>query len=421
MRVLLINPLMGENNLPLGLGYISAVLDENNMENKILNLSDTRASINLLNVILQKFEPQIVGISMLTFSSVDALKIAELVKNFNQNIIIIVGGVHATFLPFQMLENSFIDIVVLHEGEITFLEIINKLENNDDLSKVKGIVYRDDNNKIITTQKKKYIENLDVLPFPKWNNIYPRFNSRYYNKIPIQTSRGCNYNCIFCSTTKMSGDKLRLRSIKNVVDELEYQKHKLKLNSFNFVDDTFTAFPKRTLELCDEIIRRKLDINWGCLTRVDKLSMPILKKMRESGCDTVCIGIESGMQTTLNKINKKITITQIKEAVNNIKKSEIRVKGSFIIGYPWDTKETVNKTINFISKLDLNIVSVCVLTPFPGTDLYKNLKEYGVKIIDANFKNFNGYQVVIETENLNEQDLIDLFLDAINVVCKPFT
>ncbi len=420
MKVLLVNSPLGESILPLGLGYISAVLDKNNIKNKILNLSDTRASINLLNQILQKFEPEIVGISALTISSFDALKIAEVVKKFDPNIKTIVGGVHATFQPFQMLDNSFIDIVVLHEGEFTLLELINKLNSNDDLSCIEGIVYRDANDKIIATQKRPFIENLDSIPFPEWNNMLPRFSYRYYKEIPIQTSRGCNYNCIFCSATKMAGGKLRLRSIQNVADELEYQKQKLKLDSFSFVDDTFTAFPERALDLCNEIIKRKLDISWRCLTRADKLSMPLLKKMRTSGCDIICIGIESGEQEILNRINKKITIRQIREAVENIKKSEIEVKGSFIIGYPWDTKETINKTIDFISKLNLDIVSVCLLTPFPGTDLHENLIEYGIKIVDDNFNNFSCYQAVIETENLKEQDLIDLFLDAINLVCKPY-
>lgn len=420
MKVLLINSPLGESVLPLGLGYISAVLDKNNIKNKILNLSDTRASINLLNQTLQKFEPEIVGISALTISSFDALMIAEVVKKFDRSIKTIVGGVHATFQPFQMLGNSFIDIVVLHEGEFTLLELINKLNSNDDLSSIKGIVYRDANGKMITTQKRPFIENLDSIPFPEWNNMLPRFSKRYCKEIPIQTSRGCNYDCIYCSATKMAGGKLRLRSIQNVVDELEYQKQKLKLNSFSFVDDTFTAFPQRALDLCDEIIRRKLDISWRCLTRVDNLSLPLLKKMHKSGCDIICIGIESGEQEILNKINKKITIQQINEAVANIKKSDIKVKGSFIIGYPWDTKETVNKTINFISNLNLDIVSVCLLTPFPGTDLHENLIKYRLKIVDDNFKNFSGYQAVIETENLNKQDLIDLFLDAINSVCKPF-
>ena len=420
MKVLLINPPLGEKSLPLGLGYISAVLDKNNIKNKILNLSDTRTSINLLNpILLQKFEPEIVGISTLTVSSIDALKIAEMVKKFNQNIITIVGGTHATFQPFQMLENSFIDIVVLHEGEFTLLELINKLNSNDNLSSVRGIVYRDANDKIITTPKRHFIENLDILPFPKWNDMHPRFSNRYYNEIPIQTSRGCNYNCIYCSTTKMFGSKLRLRSIQNVADELEYQKQKLKLDSFNFVDDTFTAFPKRVFNLCDEVIRRKLDISWGCLTRVDMLSISLLKKMHKSGCEIVCVGIESGVQDILNKINKKITIQQIKEAVNDIKKSRIKAKGSFIIGYPWDTKETVTRTIDFVSRLNLDIVSINILTPFPGTDLYENLTNYGITIIDNRFKNFNGYQVVIETGNLNRQNLMDLFLDAINIVCKP--
>jgi radical SAM superfamily enzyme YgiQ (UPF0313 family) len=360
---------------PLGLAYIAAVLEKAGHDVKIFDCQFLDQYDLFFNS-LRKEKPDIVGVSVFTASVNSTFDLINRVKKILPRTKIIVGGPHAGAAPEHCLKNRCIDIVVIGEGEVTILGICS----GKPLGKIEGIVYRS-GGKIKYNRLRKPIENLDSLPFPD-RDLLPSIY-RYRTEIEklarepytsMFTSRGCPYRCIYCSKT-VFGRSFRARSAKNVVDEMEFLINKYKVKHIHIYDDTFNNDPKRVFDICNEIIKRGLDVTWDCESRVNTMSRELLKKMAEAGCTSVGYGVESADQNILNTLQKDVDLKKVKDAVRWAREAGIRTRCYFIIGSPGETKDTVRKTIDFAKEANPDFALYSILTPFPGTQLFDWLRE----------------------------------------------
>jgi len=281
------------------------------------------------------------------------------------------------------MENyDYVDIIALGEGEIIMYELVLALMKKKPLKLVKGITYRK-NGKIILNKPRPLIENLDVLPFPCYDDIdlnqyresLMGTNERMLN---VMTSRGCPFKCQYCST-RVFWKKWRGRSAKNVVDEIQWIVKTYGISHFYLNDDTFSLDNNRVIDICKEIINRKLDIKWFCETRVDLVSQEMFNWMKKAGCYYVSFGVESGSPKILKNINKKFTPEQALDAIDMARKAGLMVKTFFMIGNVGETWKTIEETKRFISKAKPDFITLSKYTfIFPATDLYELAKERGI-------------------------------------------
>ena len=384
MRVCLVNPNYREVEfnpayLPLGLAYIAAVLRESGrhkvrvIDAYALNLSDKEIEKRLI-----EFNPDIVAAGAATETLKSNLKLGRIAKK--NNMLFVIGGPHPSILPLETLAFDEIDIVVIGEGEYTLLELADTIENKKDLKKVKGIVFKQKDKKgklkLIQTPLRPQIENLDALPFPArdlfpWK-LYPYYTStvRRLPAMHMMSSRGCAFKCTFCGSQSL-WKCARSRSPKNIVDEMEHLIKNYGTKEIYLFDDTFNLDLKRCEDICDEILRRKINISIRVHARVAPMTMHLLKKMKKAGIWMIYYGVESGNQEVLNDIKKGITLDQVRNAFKMTKEAGIQTFGFFMIGLPKDTRKTIQDTLNFALEIDPEIVTFTVLVPYPGTEAYE--------------------------------------------------
>lgn len=394
---------------PLGLAYLAAVVRDHGHDVSILD-SQLQSEESILHSVTHA---DVVGITCMSFNFPRAVKLAEQIKTVTPDIPIVMGGPHVTFRDTDVLHNRAIDIVVRHEGEHTIIEVLRALERSD-LADVRGITYRE-NSTIKRNAERPFIKNLDVLPFPARDLLKTEEYYKGRGMPRIISGRGCPYTCIFCAASSMWGHTVRLRSPENVVDELEHIIETYKVEVFGFDDDTFTIVPDHTIGICEEIIKRGLDIKWGCNVRVDTLNEDTIKTMKKAGCYSIFVGVESGNQKTLDLMNKKITLSQIQKAVELAKKHSLKVILTGILGFPNETYKDVQKTIDFMVSLGGDRYLLNFLMIYPGTELEKSQKELGLNPVDDLWEKVEKtpFQIpVVETEHLNIGDLSRLYVQA---------
>jgi anaerobic magnesium-protoporphyrin IX monomethyl ester cyclase len=277
------------------------------------------------------------------------------------------------------------DIVAVGEGEQTMTELVQCVANGEPLSGVNGLVYREGDH-LVHTPQRAFTVDLDSLPFPTRsrfdNDAYKKYynNNFHYTTTSMITSRGCPFNCDFCSRPIFGAD-MRTRSVCNIVDEVA-EIAALGYDRVWFADDCFTLNNKHLGAVCDELARRHLDVGWECLSRVDTMNAEVAASMKRSGCTRVFFGIESGNDSVLGIMNKRINTEQAKSAVTAAKSAGLNVGAFFIVGYPGESDKTVLDTIRFASKLPLDYLSFTLPYPIPGTPLYERVKGDGISIDD---------------------------------------
>lgn len=392
----------------LGIGYMSAVLEQNNIDVDVLDASALELTYDEIGEEILKRNPDIVSISALTPTIGVALDSADKIKQVKPNTIIVLGGYHPTFEFQSVLEEESVDVVVRGEGEYTLLELVQTIENNGDLKKVQGLAFHDKtDNSLVVTPDRPIIENLDELPFPAFH-LFPMEKYRILNittnVATIITTRGCPMQCSFCSSAALHGHKLRRRSVENVVDEVEMRLKEQNIDTIAFMDDTFTLNKRFVREYCSEIKRRGLKFWWGCTSRVDTLDEELLQTMKDAGCITIFMGVESADQQMLEKMNKNITVTKTENAFKLARKVGIRTIASCVIGMPEDTHKSINQTIDFVKKLNPNYALFSLATPYPGTRFYnETFKKNLIKIKD--WSKFTLIDPVLETIDCSGQEL----------------
>jgi radical SAM superfamily enzyme YgiQ (UPF0313 family) len=397
---------------PLGLGYLAAVLEKNQYEVDVIDCQALKLTHKEFKNEISKRQPSIVGMTSTTRTYKSALQIAKIAKEVHPNCLTVFGGPHVTFWDENALQECpSLDIVVRKEGEYTLLELVQRLEASKSHHDVLGTTCRKDG-KIIKNPDRPYIENLDELPFPA-RHLWPlerlrKIEDMFY----LAMSRGCVYWCEFCAAVRMFGRRYRMRSPKNVVDELEFLYKTYGATVFTFCDDAFTVDQARTKELCEEIRKRKLKIKWNCGTRVDMITKDLLFKMREAGCVSVWFGVESGSQQVLDNMKKGISTAQTRRALNWARELRLKPVPNVLLGFPGETKETAWKTIKFAEKISPDDVAYYnIATPLPGTPMFDLVKKNGwLRITD--FDKYDCATPIFETPTLSMKELKEIYEQA---------
>lgn len=413
MRVLLINPpagfsygILGISRPPLGLAYIAAILPKR-YDVRIIDL-------NVERIDYKKFpyqEYDVVGISVDTARAPSAYRIAQAAKE--KGATVVVGGPHVSFLDEEALGTGYIDYVVRNEGELAFLSLVEYLSGNAPFESVGGVSHLD-GKKVIRTNDLPYIKDLDSLAFPARHLLPMKKYKEKMNGRPmttLTTSRGCPFNCEFCSASQFSGVKWRARSVENVIEEVELLYKKYGYRAISFVDDNFTLNPDRAVGIAEEIIRRGWDIVWAAMTRVDSVVAhpDMIRIMSRSGFSWTFIGFESGSQETLDRYGKRATTQQAEKAMEVLKANNVNVTGAFILGELHETPRMIKQTIRFAKKLDPRRAQFSILTPYPGTRLFTKVED---RLMTRRWDLYSGMHPTIRLEHTSPLELKWLFLDA---------
>jgi anaerobic magnesium-protoporphyrin IX monomethyl ester cyclase len=358
---------------PLGLGYIASYVREHGYSVAIIDCTFMKEKDVVAKA--RSLRPRVVGVySMLSMEDM-AIKIAKQLRGCSE--MLVVGGPLPSTSPDVFLD--YFDVASIGEGEQTILEILDSLKKGNSLSKVEGIAYKEEEGKITVASTRPLRNSLDSLPFPArdlYNHeAYKDYFRRYhgYTITSMMTSRGCPFNCDFCSRP-VFGRSYRGRSPSNIVDEMETVVN-YGYDRIWFADDIFPIDRKTGLSVCNEIISRRLDASWECLCRADILNLEIASKMKKAGCIRVFFGLESGNNHMLRAMNKRLTVEQARRTVKTVKSVGIKAGAFFILGYPSETDDTMLDTLRFATSLPLDYFSFTVPYPLLGTGLYEKLKD----------------------------------------------
>lgn len=411
MKVALIAPpfpLAEAPSAPLGLCYVGAAFEKANAEVRIIDYIVRQYSVEKLQSELNAFKPDIVGITSVTLNFNLAADIMKTVREVFPSAVIVMGGHHVSFeYESTLRQYPEIDLIVIGEGEETIAELVPLIHNRSAWRQIPGIAFMD-GEEMIVTPPRKLVLDLDNLPLPS-RHLLPI--SRYLAlgfPVSIITSRGCPNRCIFCQGRRMVGARVRNRNPIKVVDEIET----LLAYGFpriNFSDDFFTSNVQRVKVICEEIQRRGLEFSWTAFARADSVTVELLQVMRQAGCDTVFFGIESGNQQMLDRIRKRIKLERIRQAVADCKTVGMKVFGSFIVGLPGETKETLMDSHRFAEELDI-IYGYHFLTPFPGTDVKEHMDQYDLELQTNDWSDFDANRAIMRTSELSTED-IDTFVE----------
>lgn len=342
----------------------------------------------------------LVGLSSLTPTSPRAYQLVERIKK-QSSVLVVMGGPHVTFMPEEALSRGA-DFVVRGEGEWAFLDLVRFLSTGlPPLETIANLSFRR-GDKYYHNPGVQPQERLSELPWPDLSLIQSWTKMRI---LPIMTSRGCPFNCIFCSVTKMFGRRYRIRTHEDVLAELEFWLKQKKWRSVFFYDDNFAANPERTKELLRQIVDRKLRMRWTAQVRVDVAQdEALLSLMRASGCYVVYIGLESVNPKTLETYRKRQTVDQIAAAIEAIHRHGINVHGMFVLGSDDDDRKTIDETVRFARKLRIDTVQFMVLTPLPGTETFLELSREG-RLLEEDWSKFSGHHVVFKPKKISPYEL----------------
>ncbi len=391
---------------PLGILYIAAILIEQG--HKVQVLDGSKKDFFTINASLNKFQPDIIGMNLLTFLWNKVKSWAPELKQRFPNAFIVVGGTHATVAKETLLEECpSIDGVILGEAEFILADLADALGNRKPLSNVKSFIYREKGRINLNSQQYERLTNLDKIPFPARHLVNTEEYipaAEQYKKLPIAnmiTSRGCPYKCTFCGS---GNTKAYFRSPGNVVEEFRLLIHKYNVREIAIWDDTFTLDKQRVLDICKLIKQERLDIIWSAHSRVNTVDEQLLKAMAGAGCWKICYGIESLLQKNLNIIRKGSTVEQNFKAVKWSQKYGIQAEGSFIFGIPGETYEDALQTIALMKKLNPDYMKCFPFTPLPGTESGEKIAEYGT-LMSENTDMFTENSVVFTPYSMKKEQL----------------
>ncbi|MFZ2055248.1 MAG: radical SAM protein [Candidatus Aminicenantales bacterium] len=341
----------------------------------------------------------LVGISTITSTAPRAYAIADRVRE--KGVPVVMGGPHVTFLADEALEHS--DFVIRGEGEQTLMPFIDAWEKGGGFSDIPNLSYRE-NEEIIHNPLRPFVKDLDQIPFPDLSLLKSmKKGISGLSSIPVQTSRGCPFDCSFCSVTGMFGKKYRFRSTENIIEELRRYNERKKL--IFFYDDNFTADRKRAKLLLEAMIQERFKFKWTTQVRADVAKdLELVRLMKKAGCHTLYIGFESVNPESLKSMKKKQTVEEIAEAIKVLRKHRIGIHGMFVYGFDEDDWKTVKQTVKFAKRSRLNSTQFLILTPLPGSEFYDKVsRENRIQFHD--WALYDAHHVVFRPARLSLFDL----------------
>lgn len=411
------------HNFPYTVALLSAVVTKAGYQVEIIDANLENLTEEGLKKKLAESNPDIVAISALTIMYRRCIhRSFELAKQVNKNIITVIGGIYPTLSLDIVMKDPNIDYIICGEGEERLPSLLKAIESNKGFDQIDGLSYRESREAgFITNPVRGNLQDLDKLPFPdykifdidKYTNYGQKFTQNFqFRAFPFaeaMTSRGCPYQCIFCSSNRLYGDKIRYRSIENVLAEIDMLVKNHGIKEIIFVDDSFLQSKERAIR----IMRGLIDRQYGLLWKSNNLSIfhmdnEVLEMMKKSGCYQLSVSIESGHPRTLQRIKKPVRLDKIKETIGRIKELDIELISNFVIGFPGETLDEIRQTFRYAEEIDIDYVLFSIATPLPGTKLYQMCQEYKCLPADFNFENFDFYgfgRGVISTEEFNPFEL----------------
>lgn len=363
---------------PLDLMMISGYMRQEGIENDLLDANASRRTIDEVKDVIRKKMPDIIFFSTSTCTIYKDLLVARVAKEVSPSIVTVAVGTHAMALPYDTFaESESLDAIVYSgEWEETSLNIVRNLP---DLNNVKGIYYRQSDGKIVETGKQEPVADLDTLGFPSHDkleqDLYGDPTSKRSPKTMVMGQKACINNCSFCCQPAFFGAPvLRKRSVEHFLEELRWVQD-LGFKEVMFNDATLTADAEWASMLFEGMIRRNIDLTWNCSTRAERVTPEILKLMKRSGCHTIALGMESVDPTVLKNIRKNVSPEQIRRAVSLIRGAGMDTVLFCVVGFPGETRESIEKTISFLKTIDSTFVTLGIAVPAPGTDFFRYVEE----------------------------------------------
>lgn len=338
---------------PLGLAYIAALVREHGHKPVIIDVASLKLSKEMVLQKLKNFKPDLIGVGIHSIYYLHpCLDLLKYLKN-NLNLPILVGGAGFNLYPDEIILYNSIDYGLTGAVSKSLPSFLDALENGKNYKRIPGLYFKE-KKKIYRNAPEKSQDDIDSLPFPARdllkNEIYWQFISQKKNFTNMLTSIGCSFNCKFCNE---QGGEYKTRKVDKVIKEIKECYYKYKIREIDFFDRTFTIDKKRVKEICNEIIKNKLDISWSCRSRIDTVDKELLEIMKKAGCFAIFYGIESADETVLKNLNKEITLQQVRDTIKMTKEIGIKPLGFFMFGSPGDTEKSMKKTIDFATSLDL--------------------------------------------------------------------
>ena len=400
---------------PNGIGYLAGMLEANGARCWFIDGIKDRLTVEDILARASALKPDLVGIPLLTpmYKTSKAL-ILELARAGFRTV---AGGPHASALPAETLAETGADYLVFGEGEITLLELCRSLNGSRPrpLDAIPGVAFKR-GGAVVLNAPRPLIEDIDALPFPAWHLFPP---DRYpfspqgtmakgYPLAAITTSRGCPFNCGFCSTNVIWQRRFRARSAGNVIAEIEMLVRDYGVREIQFIDDNLTTRRDRMLAICDELEKRGLDLVWSCPNgvRIDSLDEELARRMKRCGCYSLTFGIESGNQQVLDRIEKGTSLEQVEKVVSMVRREGIETRGFFIVGLPGETRATIRQTIDFAKKLPLSFAGFSILVLMPGSKFFREwAAKNKVDTAGIDWDGFDSYRSRMSVCEVNQYEL----------------
>jgi len=412
LNVLLVKPFKATDEVlpPLGLGYLATTI-RNRHDVSIIDGIKTKMTPEKFKEILKEKTYDIVGIQCYSYDMLLVRDMVRLIKEVSPGTVTVVGGPHPSADTQSVFTGIGADFGFKGESELGFQMLVDRVAGEDiKLEDIPSLIWKD--NGEIKVNQQKFIENLDDLKHPSWDLLEPHTypeapHGSFFRRpptAPIFGTRGCPFQCSFCAGFLVSGRKIRYRSIKSIVDEIEMLHKTYGINEIHIEDDNFTLKRQFVVDFCNELKARGLDIAWTCPNgvRLDTLDEELIELMKKSGLYALSVGIESGSERILQDMRKSLTKQKVREKLKMLDKAGLDMVGFFIIGYPGETEQTINETINFACELPLKRASFMIFKPFPGTEATRKIMtELNQETLD--WDKFGLHQVVYAPKGMTQE------------------
>ena len=420
-------------NPPIGLGYLTSYLEQHGFKVYLIDFNIRNISMHTFESFIQKINPLLIGITALTQYYPGLVKLSNAIKTNNPGIPIVLGGIHVSALPEQSLFDSGADFIVMGEGELTLLELARALQQKKkSFLDIKGLAFNDAKGDVILTPSRELIENLDDLPFPAWKKMNPSWYPpephgmimKYSKVAPILSTRGCPFNCSYCASCNFWNQRIRFRSAKNIVDEIQFLHENFGIKEIHFWDDNLTLKKSHIIGICKEIVKRGLNnmaFNAPNGIRADKVDAHILKIMKMAGFYSITFAVESADYQILKKNGKNVDPALLMHNAKIAHELGYHLSSFYIIGFPEETERTIRKTIEFARRFPPGNKKFFILTPLPGSRIFdKFIAEHDFQYIDWNKFSFLDGEYTV-SERFTPDQLRYWLQQAFHVTVLPIT
>lgn len=381
----------------LGLGYLASLARGAGHEVRFVDCLFEHYHGPDWERVIREYEPDLVGIKAYSVDLESVEEMLKIAKGISPEITTVIGGPHPSTEKAEGVFEQFpdLDYAFAGEGEPGWLPFLEQLEaNHHEFSGIPGVVWKESDGTVCHNDR-TFVEDLDSVPFPDWELIKPQqyrfgfsFMTSKYPAAPMMATRGCPYLCTFCGSYLITGRKVRRRSMDNIVEEIRFLQKDFGIRSIDFLDENFVFYRPFVMEFCERLLSENIKIGWNCPhgVRLDRIDEEMVVLMERAGCFGVSCGIESGSDRILKMIRKVLTVEEIREKVTMIKRvTKMKIQGFFMMGFPEETKEEIEATIDLAVSLPLDIAIFSPLRPTPGTEIYENLVSAGMLFSEVNY------------------------------------